>query len=356
MKFSFAKPKDARKECDMRVDYAPSRRVFPWARWYLILFLVLCPLFFFLYRVVAPWFFVDSPAVISMEQALVTMPKTGRVVDVETEIDARVRRGDTLFRIEDDASDAKRDELAMLRTRLALLSTGGFRASGVSQGAIETAKASLANRRNVRKNVEELYRSGAATQAELNQALDDESRAMSALIQLQDARRSAAVSDGRSRFSAEQERIALEERIGLLEKAIAEKEVTCPIDGQVLDVYASGNETLTQGASMAIVVNPDKARIIVFADTKAFPFIRDNAVARVSLPGGKQIEAHVEHEPLLVQTLPGGIMEFAGGQKVMRVRLVPTEPIPREYLIEGLPLSVRWGFSFSTSAKRVAKN
>ncbi len=356
MKFSFTKPKGACKEGDMRVDYAPSRRIFPWARWYLILLLVLCPLFFFLYRVVTPWFFVDSPAVISMEQALVTMPKTGRVVAVETEIDARVHRGDVLFRIEDDASDAKRDELVMLRTQLALLGTGGSRVPGVSRGAIETAKASLANRRNVRRNIEELYRKGAATQAELNQALDDESRAMSALVQLQDARRSAAASGSRSRFSAEQERVALEERIGLLEKAIAEKDVTCPIDGQVLDVYVSGNETLTQGASLAIVVNPDRARIIVFADTKAFPFIRDNAVARVSLPGGKRIEAYVEHEPLLVQTLPGGIMEFAGGKKVMRVRLVPAEPIPREYLIEGLPLSVRWGFSFPTTLKRVAKN
>ena len=355
MKFSFSKPKDAGKESDMRVEYAPGKRVFPWVRWYLILFLVLCPLLFFLYRVVTPWFFVDSPAVVTMEQALVTMPRTGRILEILADADTHVKKGSVLFRVEDDTADEKREELVLLRGQLRL--TDGRRTSGsaVSRSAIATARASLDNRRSVRKNVEELYRQGAATQAELSQALDDESRAMSALIGLQDRRRSDVALGRNGADAVVLDREKLEAQAAVLEDAIRPKDVVCPMDGRIVDLYATPGETMTQGQTMAVVVNPSKVRITVFANTRAFPFIRDKAVARVSLPGGKEIDAYVESDPLLVQTLPGGIMDFTGGQKVMRVHLVPAEPIPQEYLVEGLPLSVRWGMSFPTKLKRFAK-
>ncbi len=176
---------------------------------------------------------------------------------------------------------------------------------------------------------------------------------MSALVSLQDRYRSDMVLERSGADAAAVDRHRLEAQISVLEDTIRPKDVTAPMEGRIIDLYATQGETMTQGQTMAIVVNPAEARITVFANTRAFPFIQEKAVARVFLPGGREINAYVEREPLLAQTLPGGIMDFTGGEKVMRIRLVPVDLIPREYLVEGLPLRVRWGVSLPEMLKRL---
>ena len=60
-------------------------------------------------------------------------------------------------------------------------------------------------------------------------------------------------------------------------------------------------------------------------------------------PGKFTLKAQVDRFPSDTQTIPGEFSTFAGAKRTIRVFLKPMSPIPSEYLIEGLPLVVRWG-------------
>ena len=169
MNFSFGpERKDAASRNDIRVEYAPGKRIFPWLRWYLILFLVFSPLLFFLYRLMFPWFVVDSPAVLSMVTTSVTMPRTGKILAAPLSIGTAVRKGDVLFRIEDDSVAAKRDRLELLYARLFAMTP--LSPSSTSRQAIALAGRVLRQAELDRKSVEDLVSKRAATDADLRLA------------------------------------------------------------------------------------------------------------------------------------------------------------------------------------------
>ena len=91
------------------------------------------------------------------------------------------------------------------------------------------------------------------------------------------------------------------------------------------------------------MVNADSVSIVVFVDSEALSFIRKDAEVSVRFPGKFTLKARVDRFPSDTQTIPGEFATFAGARRTIRVFLRPMSPIPSEYLIEGLPLVVRWG-------------
>lgn len=347
MKFSFgSNRRDATTKNDVHIRYAPGKRTFPRLRWYFILLIVFSPLFFFLYKMVLPWFFIDSPAVLVMEKALITMPRTGKIVELFGHPGMEVTKGSIFCRIEDDALDDKHERLALLRTRLTSMEGDGL--SDASEPGLEKSVA-LANRilqqqRDNRIVMEGLFRKKAATHADLRLAQDAENRAQADLIQLQESiglRRLQAQRD-MEMLRAERRQLAAE--ITVLETLIASRDVLCPVAGEIMEMDATEGTSLAQGAFLATIINPESVRIVAYAETDAFPFISKGAVVNVELPGKQLWQARVEYPPYQAQNIPGGLVSFPSGmRRAIRIQLVPVSPMPKEYLIEGLPLIVRWG-------------
>lgn len=358
MKISFGPGRGtASTQKDIHVEYAPGRRVVPWIRWYVILLLVFSPLFLFLYRSILPWFVVNSQASLAMKKTSVTMPRTGTVIAVIPPVGATVRKGDVLFRIEDDALDARQERLALLRSRL-LAMKDSKRArpgrSGTSEEAIALASSILEQAERDRKKVEELLNKRAATEADLRLALQAENRARSDLIRERSDRGALSLEDRRSRDLLRSERRQIEAEIKILESQIAPLDIVSPVDGRILNLNAGPGETLAQGIPLATIVDPNSVSIVVFADNEAFPFIRKDAAVEVLFPGKVSLTARVDRLPSETQAIPGDFATFAGNRRTIRVLLTPVSPVPSEYLIEGLPLIARWGVRLPDLLRRFA--
>lgn len=357
MKFSFGSNRgSATTRKDIRVEYAPGRRAVPWIRWCVVLLLVFSPLLFFLYRSLLPWFVVNSPASIAMKRFVVSIPKAGTILEVPFSAGADVKKGDVLFRIEADGMEAKRERLALLHDRLSLLNTTravveeGQKASGLSGREVALAYGILRQAEKDRIAVEGLLRQRAATEADLRLARQEENRARADLIRAQSDRfreleeqRTLALQARRDQDALNQEQRRLEHDIEVLESQITSQDILSPLDGRILDVSVSPGETLPQGAPLATVVNTDFVSIVVFVDSEALSFIRKDAEVSVRFPGKFTLKAQVDRFPSDTQTIPGEFSTFAGAKRTIRVFLKPMSPIPSEYLIEGLPLIVRWG-------------
>ena len=357
MKFSFGSNRgSATTRKDIRVEYAPGRRAVPWIRWCVVLLLVFSPLLFFLYRSLLPWFVVNSPASIAMKRFVVSIPKAGTILEVPFSAGADVKKGDVLFRIEADGMEAKRERLALLHDRLSSLNTTravveeGQKASGLSGREVALAYGILRQAEKDRIAVEGLLRQRAATEADLRLARQEENRARADLIRAQSDRfreleeqRTLALQARRDQDALNQEQRRLEHDIEVLESQITSQDILSPLDGRILDVSVSPGETLPQGAPLATVVNTDFVSIVVFVDSEALSFIRKDAEVSVRFPGKFTLKAQVDRFPSDTQTIPGEFATFVGAKRTIRVFLRPMSPIPSEYLIEGLPLVVRWG-------------
>ena len=354
MKISFGSNRgSATTRKDIRVEYAPGRRAVPWIRWCVVLLLVFSPLLFFLYRSLLPWFVVSSPASIAMKRFVVSIPKAGVVLEAPFSAGTDVKKGDVLFRIEAEGMEAKSERLALLRDRLSSLNTAravveeGQKASGRE---VALAYGILRQAEKDRIAVEELLRQRAATEADLRLARQAENRARADLVRAQSDRfreleeqRTLALQTRRDQDALKREQRQLERDIEVLESQITSQDVLSPLDGRILDVGVSPGETLPQGAPLATVVNADAVSIVVFVDSEALSFIRKDAEVSVRFPGKFTLKARVDRFPSDTQTIPGEFATFAGAKRTIRVFLRPMSPIPSEYLIEGLPLVVRWG-------------
>ena len=299
---------------------------------------------------------VNSPASIAMKRFVVSIPKAGTILEVPFSAGADVKKGDVLFRIEADGMEAKRERLALLHDRLSSLNTTravveeGQKASGLSGREVALAYGILRQAEKDRIAVEGLLRQRAATEADLRLARQEENRARADLIRAQSDRfreleeqRTLALQARRDQDALNQEQRRLEHDIEVLESQITSQDILSPLDGRILDVSVSPGETLPQGAPLATVVNTDFVSIVVFVDSEALSFIRKDAEVSVRFPGKFTLKAQVDRFPSDTQTIPGEFSTFAGAKRTIRVFLKPMSPIPSEYLIEGLPLIVRWG-------------
>lgn len=363
MKFSLGPNRgSATTRKDVRVEYAPGKRTIPWMRWYIILFLMLSPLLLFLYRSILPWFVMTSPASLVMQKASVSMPRTGTIIESLFTPGTEVKKGDILFRIHEDNLDAKRERLALLRSRLSSLAVPAMteeRSRVISSQGIALASAILSQAKQNRNNVEELIRQRAATDADLKLALQTENQARADVFRARNDLQRDVESQKIFLFNMQRqqdflraERHQLENEIAILHAQIVPWDISSPLDGKLLNVGATPGETLTQGMSLATIVNPNSVSILVYADSEVLSFIDKETEVTVRFPGKFSLSARIDRFPTDTQTMPGEFSTFIETKRTIRVFLEPLSPIPPEYLIEGLPLTVSWGVRMPQIFKR----
>ncbi len=345
MKVSFtAKRSEVPPQRDAQVTVVRDGVVFPWVRFCLILLLFFSPVFFFLYRVTLPWFIVESPGAISIRRMSVTMPVTGTVLSVEASEGTRTEGGAVLFYIEDAASTILRERVELLRARQPLLEEDVVsNAGGISKKALALAEQSVGYYRRKRFDVEELFRRGAATSAELNAAREAERKAQRELLRLQEGARTDQSTYDRNLLSLFEEQRQIEEELRRLEAQAVSRDVVSPMEGTIESVNAAIGDVAAGGTVLATIADTARPLVVAFADSNAFPFVKRGNSVRVIFPGGKTIPARVER---LFGGQQGGVGEsgtiIMEGRPVLRVQLLPLENVPEEYLTGGLPVTVRW--------------
>ncbi|MDR1728154.1 MAG: HlyD family efflux transporter periplasmic adaptor subunit [Acidobacteriota bacterium] len=343
------------------VSYAPSKRAFPWIRWCLVVLLVTSPLLYILYRLASDWLLVTSPAVVVLERATVSMPVSGKIEGLAVALDDEVRRGEVLMRVTPATYDDDLRNLDLLRARVddygrvpklvqAAAAPQPQPRAKVSEEALAIAARTLEYWRGNRLAFEDLQRKGAATEAEYREALEREQEARSALIQLQEAHAAAAAPQQQSPLPTPTEsradlleRMNIDNEIALLEKRLAPHVVTSPVTGKVAKVLAGAGQSLPLGANVLEIVGEDGAEIRVFADERAMGYFRYGSAITVELPGDVKIRCELPDRPIQTSAPPAAPdRPFAEGNAIM-LHLRPLAPLPDQYRVDGLPVTVRWG-------------
>lgn len=350
MKVRFEPPRkrDPETERGVKIPYAPSRRAFPRWRWYFVVLLVSSPLLFFLFRIAAGWFLVSSPAVIFLAPRAVNAPQSGVVRSLSALPGARVTSGEVLALLADDALEERRVLLEAERRNV----EETLRLSPAPRGLkplrenLLLAREMAAEAAATRAALEDLFRKGAATKAELEAARTAEQRARGEVLRAEgDLAAAGTPQGGRGEGRGRLRRI--EEELHLLEEREATLVVRSPFPGIVSEVHAAPGETVQRGAPLMTLVDPDRLEILAFLDPKDVDSLGRSGTARVRFPGGASVEAALLERPLLATPLPALLMRpLSESRASVPLRLRPLAPVPERFRISGLPVTVYWGLRF----------
>ncbi|MCX7828752.1 MAG: HlyD family efflux transporter periplasmic adaptor subunit [Thermanaerothrix sp.] len=338
MKVSFS-PRKTREDVDrgVRVEYGPPKRAFLRWRWYALLLLVSSPLILLLWRVAAFYIFSTAPGVLVMERRIISSPLGGVVSRMPHRPGGRVSAGEVLFTVVDPSAPLRakslKEELKALEGARLL---PAIRPKSSKEGLARANELNLSRQMDYLRSVEALFRQGAATRAELEEARGRVDAARAALAQ---SSVSPYPQDDTALRQYEAQRKArmaqLEGELKALEGA-SRRTLYSPEDGVVLEVFAPEGHGVPLGGPVLSLGSLGDLKVNAYLDPRKLHRARPGTAVTVHFPDGRKFQGSVEGAPVLAVQDP----RSEGRSVLVTVRLDKT--VDPQEMVDSLPVTVEF--------------
>jgi Multidrug resistance efflux pump len=287
-------------------------------------------------------FFVISPGNIRLEKINITAPEAVTVETVSFTRGTHLKKGQMLFTIK---INSQPERLTLLKAEREVLAEAYSTKTDTTnlKRLLTLAKGEVQYHRKILEDTKELFNKGAATKAELNLAESKLASETVSLIRLQGELKKLAEESIPTQYKVRLKEI--DEEIRLLESKQKPITINSPDDGVITDIYVSPKQVIEKGSMLAILASTESIKMVAYVDPADLHFVSKDSPVTIRFPGGKIIKAKVKTYPGMVQPMSGTLTTpFSNNQIALRVELEPIEPIPQDFLVDGLPFSVHWGF------------
>ncbi len=362
--FSPSQQETPDREGGMKIPYAPAKRAIPKWKWRLLVLLLSTPLLFLIWRVASAVFFVTAPGIISLEKVSVNAPLPATVARIEAQPGTSVASGDVLLRLDDPALEQRRillsAEMEGLREGVPSVTVQmpPPLVSSVSRDQIRLAQQNVEYQRAYRNTVRTLFEQGAATRAEVDAAQDRYRQAELTLVSLRASLTPAPqpIVQGPSYYELESEaqrrnRIRqIEAELKLLDTRSVQLTIRSPENARILDVFPSEGEILPSGAPLVLLGRPQSVQVVAYLQPRHLGYAQPGKPVTVRFSNGTSMGGKVSSVPELAVRIPAelsGVLDE--GKQMLLVKVAFDEPLPDILRVEGLPLSVSFGFSIRQS-------
>ena len=350
MKIKFHR--DARRSKEevggIKVPYASAKRAVSQWRWYAILLGVAAPLIILATGLLGRTICITADGQIVLERFEVRAAAPGYVAQLNVDLQSYVSQGAALVRIRNSDMDATETRLRSELKSMSSESHAPLAASHPRDHSAEFAllEKSLAHQRERHRTIAELFRMGAATAAELNEAAAALQNAEAALLE----RRTAALPlpEAPAPRLGDQRRLIAD--LAGLQQLRANLVAKAPRGGRVLDVFASQGEFVTAGAPLVLIGSTKAPSIQAYVAPRLASALEAGSLATVRFPDGTRVLATVNQAPALTKRLPADMIEQNGSRPMtVLLDLQSTSDWPSELRIHGLPVRVRFHYAWENN-------
>ncbi len=323
----------------IKVPYAPARRLVSKWRWYLILLVVVAPLVVLMTGLVGRSISVVADGRLVQERFELRAATSGYVAQVNVTPLSRVARGAAVVRLSDPVLDSTEARLrAVLETPVR---------KPERQGSRMVVERELAFQRRRHQAIEELFRAGAATAAELGEVTAALQRAEAVSVD----RRSAAAGGALVSTTDAREQREVVAQLAHLQRERERLTVHAPGAGSVVEIYVAQGEFIAAGARLIAIGNTELPIIQAYVAPRMIAGLAAGSPATVRFPDGTRVRASVQQLPETVTALPADVLE-RNGANAIAVQLVVEDAadLPRALRIDGLPVRVRFPYFWERTA------
>jgi multidrug resistance efflux pump len=357
MKINFDenKQRDPRREGAMKVTYAPAKRKVALFRWYLILLIVGSPLLYFFGKMLYLLLVVNAPGYVSLNKTPLNASTAGVVGKIVVKPGDVVHPGDPLVLLNDPRLDERESILrAELQTLHSSLPPTGSNKKTLLRDRIDLAKNMVDYQEKRLQQVRYLFGQGAATQAEIDVVYARYTQARYAYNQeesrftewLDNAKREASAPSVHADLRTTQIRTNLD----AIEKQRKKLIHVATVDARILDVFVREGVVVSPGSNLLLLGDLKHTVITCYLNPKYVRYSKAGEKATLKFPDNRKYIATVKNDANLTKRLPGDLVSPIGSRDLkVIVQLVPDQPLPDMFMIDGLPVSVRFhgiGFPF----------
>jgi multidrug resistance efflux pump len=359
VRYNPPKARQPAQEGGIEVLYGPARRLQSRLRWYAVLALVLSPVIYFAWQFMMAVFTVEAPARLQFDTHVYRAPVAGiirnagyRLWDTLTpeQVMLTIFSPDKALRnLEFEASLSDRVQ----STPVLPDEVSGLLANGMTNPLRQRADHAFDEYQTVRR----LFSQGAATRAELNFAHDrwvtaqENWRAEAGrLMPWQSGTVGSDGSDNGSTMDQNQYLEQLHDAWQHLNAPILE--LKSRSQGQVSEVMAREGDYVTPGAPLLSVRRLDNPYIVAWMSPGDSAYAEQGAPVEIRTDRGDRISGELVRVTGTTTEIPAYLrsafsLESRGLMVI--VRPDPAEDVAQILAFEGLPLTVRFPFSFSKS-------
>jgi len=351
MNISFnRKRRDPAREGQMQVKYAPGKRQLSNLKWRCTLFIVLSPCLYLIGKILFSIFVAPSSGFIVLGIQKYHTPVDGTVEAISIEVGQQIDTGKLLVTLKNDTLDSKID---FLERKVIEINKKSPEMKSLTHDFLlkskRIAEADFQFHKKKFKDIDFLFRQGAATLAEHNSAYHQlnlsKSRLNSADYNYRQWRRNQIIESEES--LAEKE---LRTEIDHIVKTKGELSIRSMYPGIVTEISVTQGQIMQKGDPVAGVARQDKINVAAFISPKYADRIRMGETAKIKFPSGRTVRGIVQHRPSITGRLPSYfISSMVGRQRMIVVYLNPLEKISESDRVDGLPVEVY----FSSSTQRV---
>jgi multidrug resistance efflux pump len=333
MKIKFNRsPSSPNENNILKVNYAPSKRPISKWRFRTVLILFLLPFVAFggylIYRTVYNLLFVNAPGFLVVNQITVKAPYDGEVEFIKRPGES-VSKGEIIVRIKNQVIENQYYELSSNLQQQVKPSTD----QRPSSELLNTAKELYENRLKTYREILSLKDKGAATNAEVSNALSQLNSAKMSYLEL----KSSSEKSNISYTPPISDNVRLNELKSILESLV----IRAPQSGIVASSFVNEGEWISKGSDLVLIQDDNNIRIKAFLDPNKSKYIVLNKKVRVILPNGQSIEAKIVSFNSQTQRTPADLISpFEKDKLSLVVDLEPIESIPENLRVNYLPVKV----------------
>ncbi|HSY04783.1 MAG TPA: HlyD family efflux transporter periplasmic adaptor subunit [Steroidobacteraceae bacterium] len=333
-----SKPRAPDELGGVKILYAKARGKGHRLAWYLILLVVLSPIFVLLSGVVGSWLTLTANGTVSLEQHEVRAVRAARISRLTVAVGDRVEAGATLAELDSLDLDAAAAHNAVERQAAAQAQRGAYAQQQAALDELRLKERYVRYQRQRRDEIAALVDEGAATVAELDTA---ETAVTEAEVELVQLRATAARMPAASTAEVDHE---------LLERQQDSMILTAPFGGRVLELGARQGEYVAPGEPVVVLARTDTARVLAYASPKFGTQLKVGMQATIRFPDGTRIRALIAEPPPLTQRMPADLVDQFGLRPMTVVlNLLPQERLSETQRVQGLPVTVRFHYAWESS-------
>ncbi len=335
MKFKPPKTKEIKKEAKSPIKKNVSR----W-QWYLIVSIVLTPLLSMLWIFFSDKFFIEAKGTIVTNSYVIKAPTDAYVEKSLLRIGKPVKKKDSLIWLDSPEINAKYDsvieQLEHIRGIQERIKNNDLE---YLQKKYESSKEYVSDSREFYNGIKKFRAKKLVNIFDLQQSREILHRAE---MELMDITVQIAVSK-EDYISNENSNILKELRTKELDKSVLEArkkdlEIKAKADGVVNSVFVYDGEFVQKGQSLAVLSLSDAPYIKAYLDSKYISYAHQDDEVTIRFGDGKKFLGKIENVPVFAERRKGSI--FSGESSGVVLIVVPEEPVPNSYVINGAPVYI----------------
>ncbi|MGL1931300.1 MAG: HlyD family efflux transporter periplasmic adaptor subunit [Desulfotalea sp.] len=338
------KRRDPEVDRQMKVNYAPGKRLLNKLKWRLTLLIILSPFIYFAGKLLFSLLLSPASGFVIIGSQAYQSPVDSIVAELNVNVGQKIKINDTLAILSDPAleemiSKSQKDFDNLTKEM------GTAQEVKIKYYKKQMALAQSFVNYNIEnyKNIKYLFENQAATINEKKTALVQLNSAKSALygLQLNVDTLKYEITNNQKDLSIKPDYIALNDKLERLKKAKKELVIKAKSDGIVTEASVKVGDVLFRGDIIVRLSQPELQTIIAYVKPSHIDLVNDGQLADVKFPSGIIIKARIKSDVATTGRLPEYLTTpMLGRQRMLLVHLIPLGDIPEDEKIDGLPVTI----------------